>query len=144
MYSESIASARNRGHRVGLLDIHLLQSFIIKQFVKKFGFSLSCPTLYEGETTCTRRILDSTVIMNTLVFNMVCEWLSDNASFWKSVNDSLYDFDWVFPKIPVKNCIVGMLLACPIFVGKMSKMQNYQCFWNRNWIMRKRSSQPKP
>ena len=58
--------------------------------------------------------LDSTVIMNTLVFNMVCEWLSDNALFWKSVNDSLYDFDWVFPEIPVKSCIVGMLLACPI------------------------------
>ena len=56
MYSESIASAQNRGHRVGLLDIHLLQSFIIKQFVKKFGFFLSCPTLYEDGTTCTRRI----------------------------------------------------------------------------------------
>ena len=25
-----------------------------------------------------------------------------------------YDFDWVFLKIPVKNCIVGMLLSRPI------------------------------
>ena len=24
------------------------------------------------------------------------------------------DFDWVFLEIPVKNCIVGMLLTCPI------------------------------
>ena len=25
-----------------------------------------------------------------------------------------YDFDWVFLEIPVKNCIMGMLLTCPI------------------------------
>ena len=25
-----------------------------------------------------------------------------------------YDFDRVFPAIPVKNCIMGMLLTCPI------------------------------
>ena len=31
-----------------------------------------------------------------------------------SVNDSIYDFDWVFLEIPVKNCIVGMLLTCHI------------------------------
>ena len=24
-----------------------------------------------------------------------------------SANDSIYDFDWVFPEIPVKNCIMG-------------------------------------
>ena len=35
-------------------------------------------------------------------------------SLTHSVNDSLYDFDWVFLEIPVKNCIVGMLLTCPI------------------------------
>ena len=38
----------------------------------------------------------------------------------RSVNDGIYDFDWVFPEIPLKNCIVGMLLTycivCWIFV----------------------------
>ena len=27
----------------------------------------------------------------------------------------IYDFDRVFLEIPVKNCIVGMLVTCPIF-----------------------------
>ena len=27
-----------------------------------------------------------------------------------TINGSVYDFDWVFLEIPVKNCIVGMLL----------------------------------
>ena len=32
-----------------------------------------------------------------------------------SVNDSiLYDFDWEFLEVPVKNCMVGMLLTRPI------------------------------
>ena len=31
-----------------------------------------------------------------------------------SVNDSIYDFDWVFVEIPVKCCIVGMTLTRPI------------------------------
>ena len=30
------------------------------------------------------------------------------------VNGSIYDFDWVFLEIPVKHCIVGMLLTCLI------------------------------
>ena len=30
------------------------------------------------------------------------------------VNDNIYDFDSVFLEIPVKNCIMGMLLTCPI------------------------------
>ena len=42
-------------------------------------------------------------------------WVPDNACFWisqtHSVNDSMYEFDWVFLEISVKNCIVGMLLA---------------------------------
>ena len=33
-----------------------------------------------------------------------------------AVNDSLYDFEWVFLEIPVKNCIVGMLIKRPITV----------------------------
>ena len=44
--------------------------------------------------------------------------VSHNALFWKSqthsVNDTINDFDWVFLEIPVKICIVGMLLTCPI------------------------------
>ena len=47
-----------------------------------------------------------------------CLWVSHNALFSKSqtypINDSIYYFDWVFLEIPVKNCIVGMLLTCPI------------------------------
>ena len=38
--------------------------------------------------------------------------------YWKSqthsVNDSIYDFYLVFLEIPMENCIVGMLLICPI------------------------------
>ena len=30
------------------------------------------------------------------------------------VNDSIYDFDWVFLEIPAQNCIMGMLLTQPI------------------------------
>ena len=29
-------------------------------------------------------------------------------------NDSINDFNWVFLEIPVKSCIVGMLLTYPI------------------------------
>ena len=29
------------------------------------------------------------------------------------VNVSLYDFDWIFLEIPVKKCIMGILLWCP-------------------------------
>ena len=31
-----------------------------------------------------------------------------------SVYDGIYDFDWVFLEVPVKNCIVRMLLRCSI------------------------------
>ena len=44
--------------------------------------------------------------------------VSHNALFWKSqthsVNDSIYNFEIVFLEFPEKNCIVGMLLTCPI------------------------------
>ena len=45
-----------------------------------------------------------------------CLWVSHNTLFWKShsVNDGKNDFDWVFMEIPMKNCIVGMLLTWPI------------------------------
>ena len=47
-----------------------------------------------------------------------CLWASHNALLWKSqthsVNDSIKDFDQVFQEIPLKNCIVVMLLTCPI------------------------------
>ena len=29
-------------------------------------------------------------------------------------DESVNDFDWVFLEIPVKSCIVGMLLTCPM------------------------------
>ena len=31
------------------------------------------------------------------------------------VNDSIWDFDCVFPAIPVSNCIMGILLTCPYY-----------------------------
>ena len=31
-----------------------------------------------------------------------------------TVNDSINDFDWVFLEIPVKICIVGLILTYPI------------------------------
>ena len=34
-----------------------------------------------------------------------------------SVNDGIYVFDWVFLEIPMKSCILGMLLACLIKNG---------------------------
>ena len=40
----------------------------------------------------------------------------NEALFWKSqthsANDGIYDYEWVFLEIPVKNCIVGMLYTC--------------------------------
>ena len=30
-----------------------------------------------------------------------------------------YDFDWVFLEIPVRSCIVRMLLTCPIRCGTL-------------------------
>ena len=51
--------------------------------------------------------------------NRACSWVSQNALFSKSqtpsVNDSI-DFEWVILEIPVINCIVGMLLTCPIVI----------------------------
>ena len=53
-----------------------------------------------------------------ITLNRACLCVSHNALFWESrthsVNDSSYDFDWVFLEIAVKNCIVGMFLTCPI------------------------------
>ena len=34
-----------------------------------------------------------------------------------TLTDSRYEFDWVFPEIPIKNCIVGMLLTRPISIS---------------------------
>ena len=55
---------------------------------------------------------------NLYKYMPACKWVSHNALLWESqthsVNDSIYDFDRVFLEIPVKNCIVGMLLTCPI------------------------------
>ena len=54
-----------------------------------------------------------------------CQWVSHNALFLKSqthsvnVHDSIYDIDWVFLEIPVKNCIVGMLLTCPLILAHL-------------------------
>ena len=43
-------------------------------------------------------------------YNGACLWVSHNAFFRNSqrnsVNDSIYDFDWVFLEIPVKYCII--------------------------------------
>ena len=51
-------------------------------------------------------------------YNSACWWVSHNPLFWKSkthsVNDSIYDFDWVLLEIPVKTCSAEMLLTCPI------------------------------
>ena len=34
----------------------------------------------------------------------------------------IYDFVWVFLEIPVKNCIMGMFLTCPIAVLNWGKI----------------------
>ena len=53
-----------------------------------------------------------------IVSNRACCWVSHNALFLKTqthtLTDSRYEFDWVFLEIPMKNCIVGMLLTRPI------------------------------
>ena len=53
-----------------------------------------------------------------ITLNRACLRVSHNALFWESrthsVNDSIYDFDWVILKIAVKNCIIEMFLTCPI------------------------------
>ena len=51
-----------------------------------------------------------------------------------SVKDSIYDLDWIFLEIPMKYCIVGMLLKCPIgraleLVGEKLKL----AFWIQAW-----------
>ena len=50
-------------------------------------------------------------------------------------HDCIWDFDWVLQEIPLKNCIVGMLLTCPIIITTLSwfinievKLHN-QAFW---------------
>ena len=57
-------------------------------------------------------------LLNSIDIYRACLWVSRNALFWKSqthsVNDSIYNFDWVFLEIPVKNCMVRMLLTGPI------------------------------
>ena len=60
------------------------------------------------------------VLSYSWLINRACQWIFHNALFWKSqthsVNESIYGFDGVFLEIPVKNCIVDMLLTCPICV----------------------------
>ena len=50
--------------------------------------------------------------------NRQCWRISHIALLWNSqthsVNDTIYDFDWVFLEIPVKIFIVGVILTCPI------------------------------
>ena len=50
----------------------------------------------------------SMIITSDLKLNMAFQWVSHNALFWKSqthwFNDSIYDFDWMFLEILVKNC----------------------------------------
>ena len=55
----------------------------------------------------------------------MCVWaflkVSHNALFWNSqaswVNHSVLNFDWVFLGIQAENCIVGILLRCPMIVS---------------------------
>ena len=70
---------------------------------------------YRYSNYCNKGIV---CVAHSEILNGACQWVSHNALFLKSrthsVNDRIYDFDWVFLEFPVKNCIVGMLLTCPI------------------------------
>ena len=61
-----------------------------------------------------------------IIVQTACQWVSHNALFWKSqthsVNDTIYNFNWVLLEIPVKNCIVGMLLTCRIPHRRVKKI----------------------
>ena len=71
--------------------------------------------------------------------------VSHNALFWKSharsVNDSIYDFDWVVLEIPVKNCIEGKLLTSLYNIGckpmfHSCLVQRFLCDWlPNNWLI---------
>ena len=77
-------------------------------------FSHLIPTII----ICTKIVWLGVSETFTKQVNKACWWVSHNALFWKSqthsVNDSIHNFDWVFLEIPVKNCIVGYSLTCPI------------------------------
>ena len=43
-----------------------------------------------------------------------------------TLNDSIYNFAWVFPHIPEINCIVGIMLTCPISkYWQATRIRNY-------------------
>ena len=56
-----------------------------------------------------------------------------------SVNDSIHNFDWVFPEIPARYCILGYSLTCPIKAKQqrtlVSKIQ-WKQFQSRNRIIK--------
>ena len=49
------------------------------------------------------------------VCNRVCWWALLCHFQTHSVNDEIYISEWRYLEIPVKNCIVGTLLTCPIY-----------------------------
>ena len=70
-------------------------------------YTLSTAELW-CHTPTTHLCCDNKKSSESLLFNRASIYpLSNNASFWKSqtnsVNDSIYDFDWVILEIPIKN-----------------------------------------
>ena len=77
--------------------------------------------------------------------NRACKWVSHNKLFWDSqthsLNDSIYNFDWVFLEIPVRNCIAGMLLTCHISSAHWISLLflftdtrgGINCWWGLRW-----------
>ena len=100
---------------------HLDKDWILVNLRKKTGIKLSDvfePTLGDLYFQAWLPVC----LCSSVVLIIHVDDYPRNALFWKSqthsVNDSIhvYDFIWIFLEISVKNCIVGILLACHIIM----------------------------
>ena len=66
-------------------------------------------------TETLQKIFLTPFIEKSILFNQIGH---EHPTMTKthSVNDSIKDCGWVFLENPAKNCIVGMLLSCPITI----------------------------
>ena len=60
--------------------------------------------------TLSGRPLRYQIYALSIILGLLCSNAVYRNTQANSVNNSLSDFDWVFLEIPVKDCIVGMLL----------------------------------
>ena len=74
----------------------------------------------------TEKIIDSLMDENFPSLTLTDQFSYKLSGEWQNqqgckkfldFDDSIYDFDWVFIEVQVLNCIVEMLLICPIHIA---------------------------